>query len=97
MSEAAVAEPFVSFASFVFSPLAMTPYERIDRAIDEASADLRALSLDIHAHPELNFEEVHTYKVLADYLDSEGFEVVRLKPISEPTCQTRGPLRVVGS
>ena len=55
----------------------MTPYERIDHAIDAASAALRALSLDIHEHPELNFEEVHAHQVLTDYLDNEGFEVVR--------------------
>ncbi len=55
----------------------MTPYERIDRAIDAASADLRAISLDLHANPELNFEEVHAHQVLTDYLDREGFEVVR--------------------
>lgn len=52
-------------------------YERIDRAIDAASEALRALSLDIHSNPELNFEEHHAHKVLTDYLDSEGFEVVR--------------------
>ena len=30
--------------------------------IDAASEDLRAISLDIHAHPELNFEEVHAHQ-----------------------------------
>ncbi len=55
----------------------MTPYERIDHAIDEASGALRGLSLEIHSHPELNFEEHHAHKVLTDYLDGEGFEVVR--------------------
>lgn len=55
----------------------MTPYERIDRAIDEASAALRELSMEIHSHPELNFEEHHAHQVLTDYLDGEGFEVVR--------------------
>jgi len=55
----------------------LTPYERIDRAIDDASGDLRAISLDLHANPELNFEEVHAHQVLTDYLDREGFEVVR--------------------
>jgi amidohydrolase len=55
----------------------LTPYERIDRAIDASSDDLRRISLDLHAHPELNFEEVHAHEVLTDYLDREGFEVVR--------------------
>ena len=54
----------------------MTPYERIDHAIDAASEGLRALSLDIHAHPELNFEEHHAHQVLTDNLDAEGFEEI---------------------
>lgn len=52
-------------------------YERIDRAIDEASEKLRAISLDIHSHPELNFEEHRAHQTLTDFLDGEGFEVVR--------------------
>jgi amidohydrolase len=55
----------------------LNAYERIDRAIDEASRGLRSLSLDIHSHPELNFEEHHAHKAITDYLDGEGFEVVR--------------------
>ncbi|HNO66284.1 MAG TPA: M20 family metallopeptidase, partial [Tepidiformaceae bacterium] len=55
----------------------MTPYERIDRAVDEASDALRRLSLEIHSHPELNFEEHHAHSVLTEYLDEQGFEVVR--------------------
>ncbi|MGE0599503.1 MAG: M20 family metallopeptidase [Dehalococcoidia bacterium] len=55
----------------------MDAYERIDRAIDEASEQLRAISLDIHSHPELNFEEYHAHDALTTYLDGEGFEVVR--------------------
>ncbi|MGE3073278.1 MAG: M20 family metallopeptidase [Dehalococcoidia bacterium] len=55
----------------------MNAYERIDHAIDEASDSLRAISLDIHSHPELNFEEYHAHEVLTDYLDGQGFEIVR--------------------
>ena len=46
-------------------------------AIDEASHDLRALSLDIHGHPELNFEERHAHQVLTDFLEQRGFAVER--------------------
>jgi amidohydrolase len=47
------------------------------QAIDNASDDLRALSLDIHAHPELNFEERHAHQVLSDFLEQRGFAVER--------------------
>ncbi len=47
----------------------------IASAIDGASDDLRALSLAIHAHPELNFEEHHAHGVLTDYLEGAGFAV----------------------
>jgi amidohydrolase len=47
------------------------------QVIDEASDELRALSLDIHAHPELNFEEVHAHRALTDYLQGKGFAVTR--------------------
>jgi amidohydrolase len=43
--------------------------------ITAADADLRALSLDIHAHPELNFEEHHAHAALTKFLAARGFEV----------------------
>ena len=46
-------------------------------AIAEASDALRALSLDIHAHPEENYEERHAHAALTDFLDSRGFAVRR--------------------
>lgn len=46
-------------------------------AIDTASDDLRALSLDIHAHPELGYEETHAHAALTNYLEGAGFEVER--------------------
>jgi hypothetical protein len=33
----------------------------IEHALDDANDDLRALSLDIHAHPEIMFEEVYAH------------------------------------
>ncbi len=48
-----------------------------EAAIDDASAALRELSLDIHSHPELNFEEEHAHEVLTRFLEQAGFEVER--------------------
>jgi amidohydrolase len=46
-------------------------------AIDAASAELRQVSLSIHANPELGFEERHAHEVLTDLLDAHGFAVER--------------------
>ncbi|XP_052286682.1 xaa-Arg dipeptidase-like [Dreissena polymorpha] len=45
--------------------------------IDAAADDLAALSAGIWEHPELNFEEHHAHKVLADFLERHGFETQR--------------------
>jgi amidohydrolase len=58
-------------------PSAEVAKRAAQQAIDEASDDLRALSLDIHAHPELNFEERHAHQVLTDFLEQRGFAVER--------------------
>lgn len=47
------------------------------RAIEAADARLRELSLDIHSHPELGFEEHHAHAALTTFLEAEGFEVER--------------------
>ena len=49
----------------------------VQRAVDAASAPLRALSLDIHAHPELNFQEVRAHQLLTDFLEQQGFSLER--------------------
>ena len=46
-------------------------------AIDEAQGELRDLSLDIHAHPELAYEEEHAHEVLTAFLEARGFAVER--------------------
>ena len=50
---------------------------KAQRAIDSADADLRSLSLDIHAHPELNFAERHAHDLLTDLFERRGFAVER--------------------
>ncbi len=54
-----------------------TAKERARLAIEAADADLRQISLDIHSHPELNFEEHHAHEVLTSYLEARGFQVTR--------------------
>ena len=46
-------------------------------AIDAADKDLRHLSLQIHDHPELGYQEHFAHKVLTDYLANQGFHVTR--------------------
>ena len=45
------------------------------RAIDDASASLQLLSLDIHAHPEENYEEVHAHAAMTSWLAEHGWSV----------------------
>ena len=47
------------------------------QAIENARSLLVDLALDIHAHPELNYEERHAAQVLSDTLEKYGFQVER--------------------
>ncbi len=38
------------------------------KAIDSAREELVAMAVDIHAHPELNYQEHHAAKLLSDSL-----------------------------
>ncbi|KAK0220964.1 hypothetical protein EDD85DRAFT_862726 [Armillaria nabsnona] len=49
----------------------------IEQRIAELDTDLRALSLDIHEHPEIGYEERRTHDVLTNFMDKQGFEVER--------------------
>ena len=51
--------------------------ESVVQAIDELQEELVETSLNIHAHPELNYEEHHAAMLLADSLESHGFQVDR--------------------
>ncbi|KAF9485625.1 hypothetical protein BDN70DRAFT_889944 [Pholiota conissans] len=51
--------------------------ETIEAKIKELDSELRELSLDIHAHPELGFEEYHAHDVYTAFLEKHGFEVTR--------------------
>ncbi|KAI8599609.1 hypothetical protein EDD21DRAFT_339589 [Dissophora ornata] len=87
----------------------VNPGKDILTAIDEADADLRRLSLLIHDHPELGYQEHFAHKTLTDYLADQGFHVTRhacgieTAFIAEYVNQgpahaaaTAGPLRSVG-
>ncbi|TFK97686.1 hypothetical protein BDV98DRAFT_574031 [Pterulicium gracile] len=51
--------------------------EKIEKTIARLDAELRELSLDLHAHPELSFKEHHAHDVLTKFMEKEGFEVER--------------------
>ena len=51
--------------------------ETVVQAVDEVRQELLETSLDIHAHPELNYEEKHAAEVLTRSLERHGFSVER--------------------
>ena len=53
----------------------MSLWDIASQTIDAASESLRALSLDIHSHPEENYQEVHAHAALTQFLTDSGFEV----------------------
>ena len=52
-------------------------FTNVTQAVDALRQELVDISLDIHAHPELNYREHHAAKVLADALERHGFQVER--------------------
>ncbi|KAF8065234.1 hypothetical protein FPV67DRAFT_1782182 [Lyophyllum atratum] len=51
--------------------------EHIEASIKDLDSQLRELSLDIHAHPEIRFEERHAHDVLTAFMTKHGFEVTK--------------------
>ncbi|MBZ0251740.1 MAG: hypothetical protein K8I02_00235, partial [Candidatus Methylomirabilis sp.] len=51
----------------IFGPIA--------QRVDALRPELDALALDLHAHPELSFEEVRSSKEVAEFLRRRGFAV----------------------
>lgn len=60
-----------------WSDLSDVVIESIEKAIQQADDGLRAVSLDIHAHPELGWDEHHAHDALTDLMEKQGFEVER--------------------
>ena len=52
-------------------------FQNVTQAVDALHQELVDISLDIHAHPELNYQEYHAAQVLADALERHGFRVER--------------------
>ena len=55
----------------------MSLWDIASQTIDAASESLRALSMDIHSHPEENYEEEHAHAALTSFLSDAGFDVTR--------------------
>jgi len=53
----------------------MTRHQHILAWLNDVASDLRAIRQDIHAHPELGFEEHRTAALVARSLEEWGFEV----------------------
>lgn len=51
--------------------------QQVTQAVETLRHELTTISLDIHAHPELNYQEYHAAQVLADALERHGFQVER--------------------
>jgi amidohydrolase len=52
-------------------------FNDVTHAVDALHQELVDISLDIHAHPELNYQEYHAAQVLTDALERHGFQVER--------------------
>ncbi|RDB23723.1 Peptidase M20 domain-containing protein 2 [Hypsizygus marmoreus] len=51
--------------------------EHIEATIKQLDGELRALSLDIHSHPELKFEEHYAHDTLTAFMEKHGFQVTK--------------------
>ena len=51
--------------------------DKITGAVEELRDELNTISMDIHSHPELNYQEFHAAELLASALERHGFEVER--------------------
>ena len=51
--------------------------DSVTQAVEDLREELVGTSLDIHSHPELNYEEYYAAALLADSLERHGFRVER--------------------
>ncbi|KAG5350838.1 hypothetical protein C0989_009061 [Termitomyces sp. Mn162] len=49
--------------------------QNIEETLRDLDGELRELSLDVHAHPEIAYEERYTHDVLTKFMEKHGFEV----------------------
>lgn len=71
--EAALAEAEPVRSSHAGAPAELAG--RLDVGVDADAGDLIGLSRDLHAHPELLFEEHHAAKAIAELVRSRGIDV----------------------
>jgi amidohydrolase len=75
-------------------------HSSIARAVDAATEELVGISRDIHAHPELNYEEHHAASLLTASLERHGFTVERgtgdLETAFKGTADGDGPGPTIG-
>ncbi|KAG2183819.1 hypothetical protein INT44_008830 [Umbelopsis vinacea] len=67
--------------------------------IDNASSELREISLELHRNPELGMHEYHSHDLLTEFLERKGFKVTRHAYGMETAFTaefTNGPGRRVG-
>jgi len=50
-------------------------YETISREVANLDQELRSLSIDIHSHPELKFQEKYAHDVLTAFMEKHGWNV----------------------
>ncbi|KAH7890783.1 amidohydrolase [Phlebopus sp. FC_14] len=71
-------DPPPSYRPSPFSPQLKSDFmTTIDTTVDTFSSALRSLSLRIHDHPEVMFEETYAHDTLTDFIESLGFTVTR--------------------
>lgn len=58
-----------------WSELSDSIIQIIETTIHQANDQLRSVSLEIHAHPELGWEEHYAHDALTTFMESKGFEV----------------------
>lgn len=51
--------------------------ERVAHEIDALAAELHEISMEIHSHPEVGYEEKEACRLLSDRLEQAGFQVER--------------------
>lgn len=51
--------------------------QTIETTIQQAKDELRTVSLGIHAHPELGWEEHYAHDALTTFMEGKGFQVER--------------------
>ena len=57
--------------------LKTTYLDTVTQAVESLREELVAISMDIHDHPELNYQEYHAAEVLSNALERHGFAVER--------------------